>query len=269
MAYGTRSKRFVPRLEVLGDRALPSVTAVVDGGVLKIHGDQAANTIEITDTGAATPDAITVLVDGEPLDVTLTDPVEKIVVCSRGGQDTVSYNLTGDFADGTDREVVVYLGNQHDTFTADLGGSIGADSDVTLRVYGENGHDTLSVTGAGAVDSPFAVDGNLTVKLNGGNGKDTLSFDYAGLFNGTVDFNVHGGNGKDVLNGTLTAEDGSTGTVNAKVCGGNGKDEMGLTVDGAGATGVDLTAELRGGHGKDIYADDLGDNVTVIDTQKV
>ena len=81
MAYGTRSKRFVPRLEALGDRALPSVTAVVDGGILKIHGDQAANTIEITDTGAATPDAITVLVDGEPLDVTLT--VEKIVVCSR------------------------------------------------------------------------------------------------------------------------------------------------------------------------------------------
>ena len=43
----------------------------------------------------------------------------------------------------------------------------------------------------------------------------------------------------------------------------------GLTVDGAGATGVDLTAELRGGHGKDVYAVDLADNVTVIDTQKV
>jgi hypothetical protein len=268
MAYGTRSKRFVPRLEALGDRTLPSVTAVVDGGILKITGDQGVNTIEITDTGAATPDAISVLADGEPLDITLTDPVEKIVVCSQSGADQVSYNLTGDFAEGTDREVVVFLGNQHDTFTADLGGSIGADSDVELRVYGGNGQDNLSVTGAGAADSPFAVDGNLSVLLSGGNGRDTVSFDYAGLFNGTVDFSARGGNGKDILRGTLTAEDGSAGTVTTKVCGGNGIDDLGLTVDGAGAEGIDLTAELKGGNGKDIYPEDLADNVTVVDLQK-
>lgn len=268
MAYSSRSMRFVPRLEALNDRALPSVTATEVGGVLTITGDQRANTIEVNDTGGSGTDAVTVTVDGQALELNLSDPVTKIVVKAGGGQDDVSYNLTGDFADGTDRTVEVWLGNQNDTFTADLGGSIGADSDVTLKVWGENGQDSLDVTGAGTTDAPYSVDGHLTVELRGGNGKDSITFDYTALFNGTVDVSAFGGNGKDYLRGVLTAEAGSAGTVNAKVAGCNGVDDLGLTVDGDGADGLTLDAVLKGGRGKDAYDDTATSaNVTIDDTQ--
>src|SRR5215207_837481 len=52
MAYGFRRSRAL-RLEVLGERALPSVTVIDDGaGVVTITGDQQANTIDITDNGS-------------------------------------------------------------------------------------------------------------------------------------------------------------------------------------------------------------------------
>jgi hypothetical protein len=268
MVYGSRLKRFVPRLEVLNERALPSVTVTEVGGVLRITGDQRTNDIEIRDTGGSGTDAVTVWVDGVQSDVTIDDPVTKVVVCAGSGQDVVSYNLTGSFADGTDRNVVVFLGNQDDTFTADLNGSIGADSDVTLKVYGGNGQDNLSVSGAGTADAPWSVDGHLTVKLFGGNGKDTVDVNYNGLINGTFDLFVGGGNGKDFLRGEVTAVDGSTGELNAKVCGSNGVDDVGLIVAADGSPDLTVNAEVHGGLGKDILDPSvISSNVDIIDPQ--
>jgi len=273
MRYGSRTKRFVPRLEVLDVRALPSVTIAEDSsGVVTITGDQSANDIEIRDTGGSGTDAVTVWVDGVQSDVTFDTAVTKIVLDARGGQDVVAYNLTGSFTDGTDREVVIHLGNQDDTFTADLNGSIGADSDVSLKVCGGNGQDNLSVHGAGTADSPWSIDGHLTVKVYGGNGKDTIDVNYNGLISGTgvFDLSVHGGNGKDFVRGDVTAADGSTGELNATVCGGNGKDDMGLMVHVNTDASPDLTvnAELHGGHGKDFFDPTaISDNVDIVDTQ--
>jgi hypothetical protein len=261
MACGFRSNRFIPRLEVLNERALPSVTAEVDGGILRILGDQRANDIVVNDNGTDGTDAITVTVDGTPLDFTLTEAVTEVVVRSAGQQDTVTYNLTGDFA--TTRTVEVWLGNQHDTFTGNLGAwAVTADGDLTLTVHGGNGHDTLDVTGTGNVE------GNLTVELRGGNGKDDIGVDLAGLFNGTIDLTVSGGNGKDLVRADVTAAAESTGTVTAKVCGGNGKDDLGLMVDGDGVDGLTVDAQLKGGLGKDVFDPTvISDNVEIVDTQ--
>jgi hypothetical protein len=268
MAFGSRSKRFVPRLEALDGRALPSVTVAEADGVLTITGDQSANNIEIRDTGGSGTDAVTVWVDGVQADVTIDDPVTKVVLFGRSGQDVVSYNLTGSFTDGTDRNVVIFLGNQDDTFTADLNGSIGADSDVTLKVYGCNGEDNLSVSGAGTVDSPWSVDGHLTVRLFGGNGKDTVDVNYNGLISGTFDLFVGGGNGKDFLRGNVTAVDGSTGELNAKVCGSNGVDDVGLIVAADGSPDLTVNAEVHGGLGKDVFDPAaISSNVDIVDPQ--
>jgi len=268
MAFGKRSWRFIPRLEALDERALPSVTVTEVGSVLTITGDQSANNIEIRDSGGSGTDAVTVWVEGVQSDVAINDPVTKIVLCARGGQDVVAYNLTGSFTDGTDRKVVVFLGNQDDTFTADLNGSIGAGSDVTLKVYGCNGEDNLSVSGAGTAGSPWSVDGHLTVNLYGGNGKDTIDVNYNGLITGTFDLTVGGGNGKDLVRADVTAADGSTGTFNALVCGGNGVDDMGLMVNADTSPDLTVNAKLHGGLGKDVFDPTvISDNVTIVDPQ--
>ena len=261
MACGFRSNRFIPRLEVLNERALPSVTAEVDGGILRILGDQRANDIVVNDNGTDGTDAITVTVDGVPLDFTLTEAVTKVVVRAGGQVDTVTYNLTGDFA--TTRKVDVWLGNQDDTFNGNLGAwAVAADGDLTLLVHGCNGQDILNVTGTGNVD------GNLTVKLYGGNGKDDVGVDLAGVFNGTIDLLVFGGNGKDVVRGHLAAATGSAGTVTAKVCGANGVDDLGLMVDGDGVDGLTVDAQLRGGNGKDVFDPTvISANVEIVDMQ--
>jgi hypothetical protein len=260
MACGSRSNRFIPRLEVLNERALPSVTAEVEGGILRILGDQQANDIVINDNGTSGTDAITVTVDGEPLDFTLTEAVTDVVVKSAGQQDTVTYNLTADLA--TTRTVEVWLGNQHDTFTGNLGAwAVTADGDLTLTVHGGNGHDTLDVTGTGNVD------GSLTVELLGGNGKDDIGVDLAGVFNGTIDLTVSGGNGKDLVRGDVTAAAESTGTVTAEFNGNNGRDDLGLIVDGDGVDGLTVDAQLDGGHGRDEFDPATSDNVVIVDTQ--
>jgi len=260
--------RFIPRLETLNERALPSVTVTEVGSVLKITGDQRTNDIEIRDTGGSGTDAVTVWVDGVQSDVSINNPVTKIVVCAGNSADVVAYNLTGSFADGTDRNVVVFLGNQDDTFTADLNGSIGANSDLSLKVYGGNGEDNLSVSGAGTVDSPWSVDGHLTVKLFGGNGKDTIDVNYNGLISGTFDLTVWGANGKDFLRGDVTAVDGSTGTLNAKVCGGNGVDDVGMIVAADGSPDLTVNAEVHGGLGKDVLDPAaISSNVDIVDPQ--
>src|SRR5262245_34025793 len=261
MVGGSRSNRFIPRLEVLNERVLPSVTAQVDGGILRIIGDQRANEIVVNDNGTDGTDAITVTVDGTALDFTLTEAVTKVVVRAGGQQDTVTYNLTGDFA--TTRTVDVWLGNQDDTFTGNLGAwAVTADGDLTLLAHGCNGQDVFDVTGTGNVE------GDLTVKLYGGNGKDDVGVDLAGLFTGNIDLFVFGGNGKDVVRGELTAATGSTGTVTAKVCGANGVDDLGLIVDGDGVDGLTVDAQLRGGLGKDVFDPMVvSDDVEIVDSQ--
>ncbi|MBO0697645.1 MAG: hypothetical protein J2P46_04570 [Zavarzinella sp.] len=260
MAYGFRRPRFL-RLEVLGERALPSVTVADNGsGVVTITGDQRANTIDITDNGSG---GVHVVADGTAYDFAGT--VTDIKVVSRGGADIVSYTLGDGLTDAVTRNVDIKLGNGGDTFTGTLG-DVPAGSDLHLTVNGGNGKDNLSLTGG-------AADGNLTVELLGGNGNDNLSAEFAGALSGSLDLTLNGGNGKDTVGSALSVDapaDGSTTspTVQVHVLGGNGKDDLSLTVDGAGASSLTgATLEIDGGHGKDNFVDVTDGVVNVVDAE--
>jgi hypothetical protein len=259
------SSRVALRLESLNDRTLPSVTVLQSGATLTIRGDASANDVQIHDDGTAA--GVTVTVDG--VDQTLSgDAVDKVVVLTGSGDDTVSYPLTGDYA-GTTRTVCVGLGNGDDTFTADVGHAIGVDSSLTLRVFGGNGKDNLSAAGTGSVagtldvqlygqngidvisfDYTGDVTGSLKVKVYGGNGTDDLSFHYAGVVDGTLDVAAAGGNGPDTVHGDLSVA-GGAGSVKARVYGGNGKDDLTLSLAVDPTATPTLDVSVCSGLGKD------------------
>ena len=268
MANASRYLRFRPKLEALDGRDVPSVTVVestgTTGTVVKVYGDQWANTIHVTDNGTAGEDALTITVSDDS-DVTpdqeykFDGSVTRLVVCSASGADTVSYDLTGDLQADVSRTVVAWLGNQEDTFDAQLGG-LAADSTLKLYVFGGNSGDTLSVTANGAVA------GTLDVRLFGQNGTDSVSAEFMGAVSGDLNLLIHGGNGVDVLSALVTVdaaptspedpvEPASTGNVTVKVCGGNGKDDLTLLVDGAGADGLSAESKflIYGGLGWDTF----------------
>jgi hypothetical protein len=268
MANASRYRRFRPQLEALDGRDVPSVTVVestgTTGTVVKVYGDQWANTIQVTDDGTAGEGAITITVSDDSdvtpdQEYTFDGSVTRVVVCSASGADTVSYELTGDLQADVSRTVVAWLGNQEDTFDAQLGG-LAADSTLKLYVFGGNFGDTLSVTANGAVA------GTLDVRLFGQNGTDSVSAEVTGAVSGELNLLIHGGNGMDVLSALVTVDAASdpedpnapppaAGNLTVKVCGGNGKDNLTLLVDGAGAGDVSAESKflIYGGLGWDTF----------------
>ena len=78
------TNRFVPKLESLDDRIVPSCTWVENGNVLTITGSQGANDVVIEDNGTT----LTITCDGEAVDV--SDNVTDVVLNLRAGNDTVT-----------------------------------------------------------------------------------------------------------------------------------------------------------------------------------
>jgi hypothetical protein len=261
MAY--RTSRWIPRLECLDERALPSVTFTETDGTLEIRGDQQANSIVVTDDGTGT---IIVVADGETY--TSETAITTIRVCSRSGADDVVYNLTGDLS--SERTVEVFLGNQHDSFEANLNGDLLDGANLSLLAKGGNGHDSLTFNG---VDSNVGAGASLSVDFWGGNGKDALLVDFAGVLMGTAAFHANGGNGKDSVGGNVTVQSwelpetgetaASTGELTVEFRGGNGVDDMSLAVDGTTDDLTSFAASIDGGRGKDTF--EYTDNVTAID----
>jgi hypothetical protein len=168
----SNSRRFVPRLEPLDDRSLPSVSYSVLVTTLFVTGDAGANTIVISDAG--TDSGIIVNGDGDPF--VATTPISAIVVQTLGGDDTVIYDLSGPLT--TTRLVSVDLGRGYDTFTANLNGQTvsGASTNLGITVDGRWGGDAMVLNAIGATVSPEA---RLSVDFHGEAGKDTIVFDYS------------------------------------------------------------------------------------------
>lgn len=179
----SKSRRFIPRLVPLDDRSLPSVTFTLTGSTLIITGDASANNIVITDDG--TTAGISVVGDG----ATWVAPsaVSAIVVSTLGGDDAVTYNLTGQLT--TTRLLSADLGKGDDTFTANLNGQTisGQSTNLGISVNGGKGADTLILNANGATVSPEA---RLSVGFTGGAGNDTINFNvdpgFLGLPNVTL-----------------------------------------------------------------------------------
>lgn len=261
------TNRFVPKLESLADRVVPSCTWVENGNVLTITGSQGANDIVIEDDGTT----LTITCEGESVDVSAN--ITDIVLNLGAGNDTVSYTLTGDLPAGATRSIEANLSNGSDTFTGALDGNLldGSTLDVTAR--GSNGKDTLSFA-APAAD--VGAGASLSVEMQGGNGKDVLDATLGGVLLGDFVFLADGGNGKDEISGDLTFDAGSTGTADAEVLGRNAPDTLTLlATDNSGDDGDPTTTDastlgassfvVDGGRGPDSV--DVSDGVDVFDSK--
>jgi hypothetical protein len=170
-----QSRRFVPRLEVLADRSLPSVTAAIVPGttILQITGDEFDNAVTISDGG---DQGVITVAGGElpqSFDAALVD---SILVQTFDGDDTVTYNLTGPLS--TTRLVTVDLGRGYDTFTANLDNQTisGAGTNLGISVEGGRGGDTMVLNAAGVTVAPGA---RLSVDFHGEAGKDFITFNHS------------------------------------------------------------------------------------------
>lgn len=167
----SQSRRFIPRLVSLDERALPSVTITQTGSTLAITGDANANQIEITDDG--TPSGITVTADGVMWSAQA--PVSAIVVSTLGGDDAVAYDLIGSLT--TTRLLSVDLGIGDDTFTANLHGQkiSGSSTNLGITANGGKGADTLTLNANGANVAPEA---RMSVNFTGGPGHNAIAFNF-------------------------------------------------------------------------------------------
>jgi hypothetical protein len=201
-------RRTVLGCEHLEGRDCPAI--IVLGSYMAVVGTSAADAVAITDDGAGT---VTATLNGTTRTAT---GIQTVAVLTFGGNDSISYTLTG--AQSGRRAVAVDAGA---------------------------GDDTVSLTG-GAVGGLFAF------AATGGAGTDTLSATVAGEIDGYLAVALDGGFGNDTVSGNINVAAGSTGTVAAVVNGGFGNDNLTLTVTGDGlATLEALVAVMNGGPGTD------------------
>jgi Ca2+-binding RTX toxin-like protein len=183
----TTRKTFVPRFELLETRECPAVLATLSAGVLTVIGDQAANTILVSDQGAdgildVTSDGQAVTIQGG---VASKDAVATIRISGQGGDDDLRVDASVN--------------------TLDAAGLLARSPDVVLQ--GGKGNDTLATTNGGIVGGLAGVVNGVVVGpvvgnafLDGGAGNDLL---FSGLGNDVI----RGGKGADTyvwLPGTLT-----------------------------------------------------------------
>jgi hypothetical protein len=175
-----KTRRFVPRLECFDERALPSVSYVLSGATLFVHGDAAANQITISDDGTATGVSVT-STDGN--NWAAGTAISSVFVDSQGGDDKVVYNLTGGLL-SFNRLVDVDLGLGNDSYTANVGGTtLGDRVNLDLSGHGHGGKDSMILNAQGMSGGQDTV---LNVAFSGDAGKDTIAFNYSVAVDGTA-----------------------------------------------------------------------------------
>jgi Ca2+-binding RTX toxin-like protein len=280
--------RFLPILEPLGDRIVPSVTASFSAGtgVLSVFGDSQDNNIIVSRDAAGR-----ILVNGGAVSIVGTPTVANtslIQVFGQAGNDQISLDETN----GALPRANLFGGDGNDTL---IGGS-GADqlfgqagNDILLGMGGDDflfggaGNDTL--TGGTGNDQVFGQAGNDRMIWNPGDGSD-LNEGGDGI--DTVE--VNGGNASEVFtatpNGTRVRFDRTSpapfsldiGTSENLVLNMNGGDDVftgsnglapliSLTVDGGAGndqiTGGDGNDRLLGGDGNDTITGGRGNDVMI------
>ena len=129
-----REFAFIPGLESLADRTVPSATASFSSGVLTITGDDTASTVTVTGLGHGS------------YDVDLGD------------------GTTPQTFDGV-TEIDATLGSGDDNLTIDLG-NLARNSDLTLNVDAGDGANTVDIS-ADAIGKGATLDGTITTGAGG------------------------------------------------------------------------------------------------------
>jgi hypothetical protein len=234
---GNRRGRFVPRVEALEDRRVPTCNFIVRGSTLLVEApvtrSQPNNNITISDNGSNSVNNVVGFCK-QPFFPNVA--ISQIVVNAGGGNDRLVYNLVGDLV--TPRVLSANLGNGTNSFQAVLRRNILTGGDLTLNVQAGRGNDRLSAvvigslaSGAGlhlnfnggggdnVLDVAFAhfvnIDAGASIDLGllGGGGSDRISTTYQGVMNGTLSVNSSGGRRSNVISQDIELQAGSTGTV--------------------------------------------------------
>jgi hypothetical protein len=269
-----RTRRFVPTVESLEDRCVPACNFIVRGGTLFVTAPTTPlptnDRIVLSDNGGNGPNNV-VGFCGAPFFPNV--PINHVVVRTGPGNDTVTYNLTGDLT--TARQVDVRLGRGNNVFSyvqrrnilgggsltvnarggrgddrlqATLIGSLAANAHLALNFDGGRGNNFLSVQSATSVN--VAAGASLTENLVGNGASDHVFSTYTGLMNGTFSVNESLGRRSGSLSADVELAPGSQGKVGpSALLGGRGNDRLTFVVHNGPALANDLT--LDGGPGFD------------------
>lgn len=281
--------RFLPAVEPLAERVLPTVTASVPAGmhVLTVHGDATNNTIVISRDTAGT-----ILVNGSAVSIkghqATVANILLIRVYGGDGNDQITLdesngvlpaaNLYGgegnDILTGGDGNDKLYGQAGNDSLFGNAGidqlfggagndeltGGVGND-----RVFGQAGDDRMKWNPGDASDLNEGGDGMDTVEVNGGNVSEAFTvtpngkrvrFDRTSpapfsLDIGTSERLVVNANGGD---DTVTGANGLAPLISLAFDGGDGNDSL---------TGGDGNDFIIGGRGSDIAMLGAGDDTFV------
>jgi Ca2+-binding RTX toxin-like protein len=284
-----QERRFVPSLELLSDRILPSVTASFSGaaGVLTVLGDNQDNQIVVSRDAAGR-----ILVNGGAVSirggVSTVANTTLIQVFGQAGNDQISLDEANgalpraDLFGGAGNDVLIggsgddlLFGQSGDDTLLGKGGNdilFGGDGNDTLiggtgndMVFGQAGNDRMIWNPGDGTDLNEGGDGIDTVEVNGGNAAETFTV----TPNGTrvrfdrVDpapFSIDIGTSENLvvnMNGgddTFTASNGLASLISLTVDGGAGNDRI---------TGGDGNDVLIGGDGNDTIIGGRGSDVMI------
>jgi hypothetical protein len=243
-----RCGRSVLGVEQLEDRCVPACTVTPTGVapnvVLTILGDNANNSIQISDDGNGN---ITVTCDGvASLPVA---GVRDIVVNGRKGRDSVFYTLTADLAAAQTRNVTVDLGEGNDLFLAQAinNADIMGTAALSFNIKGNLGNDHIRFSFTDDFDVNAA--GILGILVNGNEGNDRIALVQLGAIDGNFNLALNGNAGRDRVGASLNLDSSSAGVVNAVVRGQADNDLLTLLLTtGEGVTAT-LTGKVSGGGG--------------------
>jgi hypothetical protein len=162
-------------LQCLDDRLCPSVSvAVLDGHILRVLGDDAADQLAIVDQGGGS--VVMYIPDHQHFEYR---GIDTILVRSGAGDDVVTFarHLPGQSAGGRAVNLIADLGSGDDTFRLTDPGAAGASPNRPLvRVDGGDGRDDVTdiFSGQGG-GSGRLFEPNDDVEVNLGRGDDTFT----------------------------------------------------------------------------------------------
>ena len=232
-------RRFVPNFERLEARDQPAVGVGVFGHALLVQGDANANTVSISDDGHGN---VTATIDGKSASGA---GINKIIVDTGAGNDTVNYKLTGALA--VSEAVFIELGKGTDAATLDFTAGVNKGN-LAVKVEGA-GTDTIT-----ASFGSIAAGASASARFEGGAGNDTITTTFTGQLDGSLGLAAEGQGGNDTIATNVTIAAGSVGKLEAKVEGDGGTDNLTLNVvdntvnSTTGKTGLArLKASIEGG----------------------
>jgi hypothetical protein len=218
---------------------------VVQNHILVVNGDDAANTIIITDDGAGGVQASITLADGTTATGGGTG-IRGINVNARAGDDKLSYTLANSLSQP--EQLNINMGAGADTVRLDMSAGIGNVPVVTPSV-------------AAAVITPTAPVPRMNLNVSTGDGADSVGLNLGDVTNGRANIEVQLGGGDDTFNGVLGSLIGKS-EVSVEVSGGQGADNISLSALSSIAVDSVLSVGLEGGAGADNVSFSFGQAVT-------